>query len=227
MTNMKKANVLMPLAMMLLAVFTLFSCGGKKEKTDLTITAADKTVKGAMRDYFEVQSTSCKVNDGKELAYILVELKRTAEPFDFDVDEAKKEKLVGFGLELLDANGTVVGTQNPDDYVSSFSTDGNTDQSSQIAQALALSEGETVTILIPVPVTENVAKFRVTSILKDAPEKESSDSDIDSVVDEASKSIDEAKEDLNNDEDIKKAKKAMKQTKELLDASSDLIDAMQ
>lgn len=217
------------LSMMLFVVFSLLSCGGKKDKkTDesVSITAADKVVKGAMRDYFEMQSTSCKLQKGEKLSYIMVELKRTATPFDFDVKVAKEYDLVGFGVELLDASGAVVGTQDPGDYVSMFDTDGKTDQQSQIDLLMALVDGETGTILIPVPVTDNVAKFRVTSILKDVPEQTST-TDMDSTVTDVSNAIDKAAEEINNDEDIQKAKKAMKQTKKLIDASSDLIDALQ
>lgn len=229
-----KLKISAQIAMMLFIAFTIFSCGGKKDKDTVTLSSADKVVKGPMRAYFEVVSTSCVVQDGKSMSYIMVELKRTATPFEFDVKQAKEQHLVGFGAELLDNTGAVVATQAPTEYVSELDTDGKTDQSKQIEQALDLAEGETVTILIPLPTTENVKKFRITSSLNEPEAEEKTtetEAEGETPTGEEEKTvkeqIDDAKKDLNNDEDIKEAKKALKQTKDLLDASKDVIDAIQ
>lgn len=127
----------------------LASCGGSNSTTKdepVLIKPTQTTIKGDLRDCFEVVDKSYEVKWNSYGKTITVEIKRTdAElPFsrdDFDVYEKKgdnpKSSVVGIGIELIDSMGNVVNQIAPNST--------NIDEDLLIA-AMRLNSGETAVI---------------------------------------------------------------------------------
>lgn len=91
----------------------------RKKKDEITVKPKSTTLKGDLKDYFEVvdKDYKIKVEEGSFMVtgMITVEVKRTDKNFDFPTDNinpfgtnGSEDYHVGFGIEIFDESGPVV-----------------------------------------------------------------------------------------------------------------------
>lgn len=147
----------------------LTSCGGKKENSNDSIVLTPETthIKGDLSDYYEVVDKEYTLTDDFG-SIISVEVKRTDKDFDFDLEGVNPygyfgsgvNAHAGFGIEILDENGTVIEKSSATNGGSSgmYSSD-------DMKEALKLKAGETGTVRwsFHFDGDKKPAKFRLTS----------------------------------------------------------------
>lgn len=115
--NIKQINTI---AIAVVTAIFMTACGGSSSKSgDTTVTPKSTTLKGDLKDYFEVvdKEYKIKVDEGSFMksGMITVEIKRNSTPFDFPTDNinpfgtnGSEDYHVGFGIEIFDESGPVV-----------------------------------------------------------------------------------------------------------------------
>ena len=221
--NDKKKYILIGVGVVVL--IALFSNIGKKEETttqeepkELILKAAQTTIKGDLKDCYEVVDKNYRVKRAQksyESDVITVELLRTSKQLPYDrknvvifpeADKSSAENCAGFGIEVLDAYGDVIAKKNAN--ATPYSWD-------EMTAALQLLPEETTTIAFHLDDLSEAVSFRVTSLVtKNEERKTSLGNEIDNLVDEASSIVDE----ITDDEYLENASKA-------LDASVDMVNA--
>ena len=220
--NDKKKYILIGVGVVVL--IALFSNIGKKEETttqepkELILKAAQTTIKGDLKDCYEVVDKNYRVKQAQksyESDVITVELLRTSKQLPYDrknvvifpeADKSSAENCAGFGIEVLDAYGDVIAKKNAN--ATPYSWD-------EMTAALQLLPEETTTIAFHLDDLSEAVSFRVTSLVtKNEERKTSLGKEIDNLVDEASSIVDE----IADDEYLEDASKA-------LDASVDMMNA--
>lgn len=207
------------LSVVLTCFCVLFAaCGGKQEQKDednkVKVKPATTAVSGALSKCFEVVDKEYKLKSDGLFWELRVEFKRTDadtpyQPDDIDSyperDEATASMLAGFGIEILDEDGDVIGSSSAS---AAYYSD------SETAQVLRLNPGETASIEFTIteldgkPVSfritsdaqKNTKRKRATSV--EAP----SDTDIDAAL-----------------EDVEKAAETVKKTTEAMSGIIDLV----
>lgn len=222
---MKKITCCFLMASMML----ISSCGGSSNSESDTIQNAETaevaevikvtpettTVKGSLNGCFEVVDREYKLSKDYSATAIKVELKRTSVAFPFNVSDvtdmfnegdAKQNKVFGFGIEFIDADGEIVTTIEP------YSDD-------EDCLLLSLNLDETATIKMKTYDDISTAvKFRVTSIVKENEEKNKKKEET------ASQTTSDYSSDDDIDEDLKDLDKAVKATKKAAEAAGALYD---
>lgn len=221
--NDKKKYILIGIGVVVL--IALFSNIGKKEETttqeepkELILKAAQTTIKGDLKDCYEVVDKNYRVKRAQksyESDVITVELLRTSKQLPYErknvvifpeADKSSAENCAGFGIEVLDAYGDVIAKKNAN--ATPYSWD-------EMTAALQLLPEETTTIAFHLDDLSEAVSFRVTSLVtKNEERKTSLGKEIDNLVDEASSIVDE----ITDDEYLEDASKA-------LDASVDMMNA--
>lgn len=216
-----------------IATLAMTSCGGSSTKEEPVLIKPTQTeIKGDLKDCFSVVDKSYQVKwDGGEKVITIEILRTDAElPFDrdnFDVyankGENPKEKVAGFGIELIDSLGTVVKTITPNES--------SLYKEAMIA-ALRLLPGETGTVTWGT--FDNwdwsITSFRLISSVENNTKEQGDIFDRafekwEKEDDSDSKSEKDSEED-DIDEDIKDMKKAVDVAKDVLEAEKALLDLL-
>lgn len=195
--------------LILCSAILMVGCGGNKTKKELSISPQNLEVKGALKDYYEVEDKNYRLeekrvlDDGTVSEYLLtIELKRTDVPFPFDTDKATSFSTnsgdrpiqVGFGIELLNENGDLIETKQASEggWTGVYS-------SNDIENLIQLNAEETGIVRWVIyngTVNDGVASFRITSALSGVSRVEntkstSKSSEWNEVLDEYEKYIDQ------------------------------------
>lgn len=214
-----------------IATLAMTSCGGGNSTTEnepVLIKPTDTKIKGDLRKCFEVVDKSYEVKWAGSKKIITIEVLRSdAElPYDrddFDVYENKgenpKEKVAGFGIELIDSMGNVVKTITPNE---------TSLYKEQMIAALRLLPGETGTVSWGT--FDNwdwsITSFRlISSVERNTKEK----GDIfDRAFEKWENDSDNEKEDIEEDieDDIEDVKKATKAVKDILEVEKEILDLL-
>ena len=203
----------------------LVSCGESSEKSsenevkEYKISPETTSVKGSLKDYYEVVDREYKLTKDYNATEVNIELKRNETPFTFDVndvtdmydsDETTQSQVFGIGIEFIDADGEIIATCEPKSYDDDI-------------LLLNLNSGETGSIKMSTyedGVYNNAVKFRVTSIIKENERKKDL---MDKIID--SELGDKSVEDIDM-EDVEKAAKTAKTAVEAAGALFELAGSL-
>lgn len=160
------------------AAVLLSGCGksGSTDKSpkEVVLKAAQTEIKGELKGCYEVVDKKYKVKFA-ERSYdddvVTVELKRTSKALPYDrknvvifpeADKSSAENCAGFGIEILDADGDVI------DKINAKATPYSWDE---MTAALQLLADETATIAFHFDDLSEAVSFRVTSLVQNNEER--------------------------------------------------------
>lgn len=186
------------------------------------VKPAQTEVKGDLKGFFEVVDKETKVTYEQSREIITVELMRTNKELPFDhkditifpeAEKSEKSMVGGFGIELLDSTGTVI------DKIEAKATPYSWDEMEAALQTLP---GETATLKFHFYANlDNVATYRIISLVEKNSKKEKEESTVNKVIDKA---IESAEKDI--DENLDDMKEALEVTKDIIEVEKKLLDAL-
>ena len=157
----------------------LVSCGGNDVES---LKPENSTVKGDLKDYFEVVDKDYKIVEDGINHVVNVELKRTSNALPFDPQTGNfsygtwngnndEEITLEFGCELLDKDGNIVQTIKPGES-GWYGT-----ESEDVETLMKLNEGETGTLKIKINIENKPVKFRILSSMKESTNSDADNTD--------------------------------------------------
>ena len=228
----KKKYILIGIGVVVL--ISLFSnLGGNDDTTsspqepkELVIKAAQTTIKGDLKDCYEVVDKNYRVKRAQksyESDVITVELLRTSKQLPYDrknvvifpeADKSSAENCAGFGIEVLDAYGDVIAKKNAN--ATPYSWD-------EMTAALQLLPEETTTIAFHLDDLSEAVSFRVTSLVAKNEERRTSlGKEVGTLADEMNSLVDE----MTDDDAFEAAKEAIEVSKDLMEVSLGAMKAL-
>lgn len=228
----KKKYILIGIGVVVL--ISLFSnLGGNDDTTsspqepkELVIKAAQTEIKGDLKGCYEVVDKNYRVKFARqsyERDVVTVELLRTSKELPYDrknvvifpeADESSAENCAGFGIEILDAYGDVIGKVNANSTPYSWD---------EMTAALQLLPDETATIAFHIEDLSEAVSFRVTSMVAKNEERRTSlGKEVGTLADEMNSLVDE----MTNDDAFEAAKEAIEVSKDLMEVSLGAMKAL-
>lgn len=228
----KKKYILIGIGVVVL--ISLFSnLGGNDDTTsspqepkELVIKAAQTEIKGDLKGCYEVVDKNYRVKFARqsyESDVVTVELFRTSKELPYDrknvvifpeADESSAENCAGFGIEILDAYGDVIGKVNANSTPYSWD---------EMTAALQLLPDETATIAFHIEDLSEAVSFRVTSMVAKNEERRTSlGKEVGTLADEMNSLVDE----MTDDDAFEAAKEAIEVSKDLMEVSLGAMKAL-
>lgn len=228
----KKKYILIGIGVVVL--ISLFSnLGGNDDTTsspqepkELVIKAAQTEIKGDLKGCYEVVDKNYRVKFARqsyENDVVTVELLRTSKELPYDrknvvifpeADESSAENCAGFGIEILDAYGDVIGKVNANSTPYSWD---------EMTAALQLLPDETATIAFHIEDLSEAVSFRVTSMVAKNEERRTSlGKEVGTLADEMNSLVDE----MTDDDAFEAAKEAIEVSKDLMEVSLGAMKAL-
>lgn len=228
----KKKYILIGIGVVVL--ISLFSnLGGNDDTTsspqepkELVIKAAQTEIKGDLKGCYEVVDKNYRVKFARqsyERDVVTVELLRTSKELPYDrknvvifpeADESSAENCAGFGIEILDAYGDVIGKVNANSTPYSWD---------EMTAALQLLPDETATIAFHIEDLSEAVSFRVTSMVAKNEERRTSlGKEVGTLADEMNSLVDE----MTDDDAFEAAKEAIEVSKDLMEVSLGAMKAL-
>ena len=228
----KKKYILIGIGVVVL--ISLFSnLGGNDDTTsspqepkELVIKAAQTEIKGDLKGCYEVVDKNYRVKFARqsyESDVVTVELLRTSKELPYDrknvvifpeADESSAENCAGFGIEILDAYGDVIGKVNANSTPYSWD---------EMTAALQLLPDETATIAFHIEDLSEAVSFRVTSMVAKNEERRTSlGKEVGTLADEMNSLVDE----MTDDDAFEAAKEAIEVSKDLMEVSLGAMKAL-
>lgn len=228
----KKKYILIGIGVVVL--ISLFSnLGGNDDTTsspqepkELVIKAAQTEIKGDLKGCYEVVDKNYRVKFARqsyERDVVTVELLRTSKELPYDrknvvifpeADESSAENCAGFGIEILDVYGDVIGKVNANSTPYSWD---------EMTAALQLLPDETATIAFHIEDLSEAVSFRVTSMVAKNEERRTSlGKEVGTLADEMNSLVDE----MTDDDAFEAAKEAIEVSKDLMEVSLGAMKAL-
>lgn len=204
------------------------SCNSNNEDQkakEVIIKAAQTEIKGDLKGFYEVVDKNYKIEFGDYgTDKVVVELKRTSEdlPYDrkdivnfFDAKNSSAGNCVGFGIEVLNANGDVIKKVNPQE--SPYSP-----QDVDVLLQMPSDETATITFALYDADLSEAKSFRITSIVQENTDRKSS---LDKEFDSINKLVNESVK-IVNDADFEELKEDAEATLEMAGEALELTGKM-
>lgn len=231
--NDKKKYLLMGIGIIALIFILSSTCGGSDnttadERPEQILKVEQTEIKGNLKGCYEVVNKDYRVKFAKksyESDVINVELKRTTKALPYDCKnvvifakggESTAEYCAGFGIEVLDSYGDVVAKILAN--ATPYSWD-------EMTAALQLLEEETTTIGFHIDdLPEDAVRFRITSLVMENNERQSSLDALDKELNKEYESLLEEAKDILKSEELKEINEAVEVTKETLELTGKMLE---